>query len=74
MPEVFVNVLHIFTAKHGVIIVISIYIFDIEKHIRESLAKLIRGTAGCFHRHRRGWLRHQLKVKKKILYLETSNI
>lgn len=63
LPEVFVDVLHIFTAEHGIVIVISINIFDIEKHVRESLAQLIWGTAGCFHGHRRGRLRRYLALK-----------
>lgn len=63
LPEVFVDVLHVFTAEHGIVVVISIHIFDVEKHIRESLAQLVWGTARCFHGHRGGWLRKHLVFK-----------
>lgn len=65
MPEVFVDVLHIFATEYGIVIVISIHIFDIKKHIRESLAQIIWGTARCFHGHRRRWLRNYLVFKKE---------
>lgn len=66
LTEIQIDVLDIFTAQHGIIIVICIHILDIKQNIRERLTQIIRSTARGLHGNRRRRLRQNLQWKAEV--------